>query len=220
MDILQGLLPLLFASINFFLLINLIIFGRKTGHSLSLVLFLSSLIISQLCEFLICFFLFEGQFWYLLTVTGVWIAPIFSVVFIMKLSGLSRLCNVFYLLGLMFIVTLVLNYGDFAGACSLFALKLEYPSQWLWYYLSFAILILATIRLNFTFRNITDKSEIKKRRMILYSSIITLILTLIFVLAVDEGKYYLESIFAKTFIFMSLGMTYYVIRTKYKLQGN
>ena len=174
------------------------------------------LVISQVSEFIFCFFETNNQSLLLATIAGIWLAPVFVVIFILNITGLPKVSRGFYLLAGLFIVTLIVNYGSITDSCSLLALGLEYPSQWLFSYLSFIFLIISAIRLNFSFKNITDSVEIKKRRVVLYSIILALFFTLVSVLLLGEGTSFLESILAKAFVFVSLGISFFIIREKYK----
>lgn len=218
MDIIRGLFPLLFVAIYFFLLINLFMFGRKTANALPVLILAGLLLVSQFGEFLFCFFEIDSQVLLFISIAGVWIAPVFVVIFMLRITGLERLVKAFYLLAGVFTLTLIFNFGEFIGNCSLLSVNIEYPSRWLFTYLGFAFLIIAAVKLNFSFKNISDVLEIKKRRILLYCLILTLISTLTVLLLIGEQHAYMESIFAKTHIFILVGMAFFIIREKYSSQ--
>lgn len=216
MEILKGLFPLLFASINLFLLINLLIFGKETSNKIPVLLLLTSLFLSQISEFLICFFLVDYQVLKLIAIMGVWLAPVFAVIFLLLITGMpKKIVNYFYFLILALIMLLAMNYGNYDTTCSLLAMTGFYSSKWLWSYISFLFLIIGAIRINIGFKNLNDKVEILKRRILLFSIILTMLSAGIFTLIAGSGTAYLESIMAKTFIFISIGESFYIIREKY-----
>ena len=215
MDIIKGLFPLLFAMIYFFLLINLLIFGRKNKNSAPAILLATLLLVSQLSEFVICFFDKDIQWLLLATIAGIWIAPLFVVIFILNITGLSKLNKGFYALIGFFFVTISTNFGSISSSCSLLALGLDYPSQWLFSYLSFIFLIISAVRLNLSIKNISDTLEIRNRRIVLYSIIFTLFVSLISALLTGQATMFLESVLAKSFLFVGFGISFYIIREKY-----
>ena len=219
MDEFAGLFSLLFASINSFILINILIFARSNKKAKYIQLLAASLLLAQLSEFFICFVGVSYPWLNLMYLAGVWVFPVFTIILIAVITGFpKRLIAIYYLLCAVAIIMLITNYYDVIGSCSLLVMYITYPSQWLFPYFSFGGLIVAGLKLNSSIKNISDELEIKKRKVLLYCILTTLIITLVTLLAVSDITL-LESIIGKTGVVLNLGVAFYVIRDRYQTDG-
>lgn len=216
MEIIKGLFPLLFASISLLFIINIVIFSKSRKKHLGVILLLFGIFISQFSEFMICFFEIDFLLLKFFVIAGVWVFPIFLVMFILQIIKTPKpVIKVFYGLIIIIFFMLSINFSTIHSMCSLFLIELRYPSQWLFGWFAFLFLIISGLKLNQSIKFVSDSIELKKRRFILFSILGSLVITGLVVLLMSGSGFFLESILGKTSVFITIAISYYIIRERY-----
>jgi len=216
----NGIISLLFACIEFILLINLIVFAEKNIINKMIMLLVAILTVYQTFEFLICNLLFNNSFLAYLAFAAISFLPPLNLLFNFRYFNYNRkILRLIFLPAVFFIIYYPFVIEKFEVVnCTVFYASYNYPLGTLFGFFYYIPIIISLLLLSAKKMKMQDKERIKQVNVLIYGELfISLPVILAFLMSAFHSYKLLnsiESIMCKFAFVFAISLVYFALNNK------